>query len=324
MINILESHSSKIRDFNPNEDSLSEDVLWIDLVEPSPDEVSQIETQLGVSLPNREAMREIEASRRVNEVDNTLRLTATLMLFSETLEPKTAEVTFVLVGSRLITLRYSNPRPFRNIEYHLERTQIEFSCGSLVLSWILTLITGRLADILEIVATDLDAILQSIVTAADENRVHPDLTQTMGRIGRNGDKGSKALVSVHTLTRILIAASESELVPEDKRREFRANCSSALRDLRSLSDYAEFQESRIGFILDALLGLISIEQNNIGKIFSVVATVFLPPTLIGSIYGMNFQYMPSLDWKFGYPMSIGVMILSALLPLWFFRKMRWL
>ncbi|MEO1019466.1 MAG: CorA family divalent cation transporter [Pseudomonadota bacterium] len=324
MIRVLRAGSQTIAELVLEEQSLPDDVLWVDLVEPTGSEFDTIEHCLRVSLPTRDGMRDIEPSRRIYEAEGALGVTATLILFSETLEPRTTEVFFVLAGSRLVTLRYSNPRPFRNIDYHLQRARRDLSCGSMVLTWLLQLITGRIADLLETIGTDLDAIQRSLAMAADESRVHPDLTQLMGRISRNGDKGSKALESIYTLTRILITASESEVVPEAKRRDFRAQCNSMSQDVRALAHYAEFQENRVAFVLDAVLGLISIEQNNVGKIFSVVATVFLPPTLIGSIYGMNFDYMPSLNWKFGYPMALLIMMLSAVLPLWYFRRKRWL
>ncbi len=324
MIQILRSLSQKVEPYASGSGPLPDDVLWLDLADPTMHELQDVEACIGAALPMHDAMREIEASRRVQEVDGTLRLTATLMLFSETLEPQTTEVTFILIGRRLITLRYSNPRPFRNIAFQLDRAKPSFTCGSMVIAWLLQLITSRLADILEIIATDLDAILRSIATAADESRVHPDLTQMMGRISRNGDKCSKVHESIYTLTRILAALQESDAIPEDRRRDMRAQCSLMTRDLRSLAEYTEFQENRVGFVLDAVLGLISIEQNNVGKIFSVVATIFLPPTLIGSIYGMNFKNMPSLDWTFGYPMALLFMVLSAAVPLWYFRKKRWM
>jgi magnesium transporter len=154
------------------------------------------------------------------------------------------------------------------------------------------------------------------------NRVDRDLRALMERIGRNGDLLSKARESLVSLTRLLAFVQQSTQVQmsQDVRGRFR----NVSRDATALSDHASFVSNKINFLLDATLGLINIEQNAIIKIFSVAAVVFLPPTLIASIYGMNFHHMPELGWEGGYPWALGLMVVSAVLPYVYFKRRGWL
>ena len=150
-----------------------------------------------------------------------------------------------------------------------------------------------------------------------------NLNDVLKRVGLVGDRVSKLRESLSGLSRLtLFLAQAIEETKPSKDIKFRLK--TLQRDVKSITDQDGFVTARISFLLDATLGLISIEQNAIIKIFSVAATAFLPPTLIASIYGMNFHFMPELDWHFGYPMAIILMIASAILPLWYFRRRGWL
>ena len=144
----------------------------------------------------------------------------------------------------------------------------------------------------------------------------------MERIGRDGDLTSKSRESLVTLGRQLTFIQQ--LRAAQMSNELRARFRSLSRDVLALSDHASFLANKSSFMLQATLGLINIEQNNIIKIFSVVAAVLLPPTLIASIYGMNFRFMPELEWPLGYPLALAAIVVSAVLPYWFFRRRGWL
>ena len=142
-------------------------------------------------------------------------------------------------------------------------------------------------------------------------------------IGRKGDIISNVRESMASVERVLLFLSAS-LARPSKSGGFQAEWRTAIRDVQSIEEHAAFLSNKIQFLLNAVLGLVSLEQNDIIKLFSVMAVVLMPPTLIASIYGMNFKLMPELEWSFGYPMAVGLMIVAAVLPFLFFRWKRWL
>ena len=306
--------------------TLPEDAIWLDMLEPTPDEIRFVEGAIGIGMPTREEMREIEASARVYEEGDALYLTATLLINADALTPDTTEVTFILVGERLLTLRYASPLPFRALSPRLERHGLGLANGGAVFFWLVDGVIARLADVLERTTADLNGLSGRIFNAArlGRNEEKPDLLEAMERIGRAGETASKVRESLHTLQRIMFAVGVTDQIPAHYRKDMRARSKALNRDVHSLTDHAGFLSQKINFTLDATLGLINIEQNAIIKIFSVVAVVFLPPTLIASIYGMNFQLMPELAWRFGYPFAVVLMVISAVLPYLYFKRRGWL
>ena len=304
---------------------LPADALWLDLLEPTAEETAYVRRELGVELPTREEMREIEASARVYEEGGALFLTATVLIHAEQPPPDTTEITFVLAGERLLTLRHADPQPFRGMAARLER-QPPVPAGALaLLCWLLDQLTGRIADVLERASVDIDGLSGGIFGAQARARAErPDLLRTIERLGRAGETAARARECLMTLTRVARALGAAELLPAAARKEARLRTKALSRDIASLTDHATFQAGEIGFLLDATLGMINIEQTGIIKIFSVLSIVLLPPTLIASVYGMNFEIMPELSWPFGYPLSLVLMALSAVLPFWYFRRRGWL
>ena len=141
--------------------------------------------------------------------------------------------------------------------------------------------------------------------------------------GRKGDLASKVRESLVSIGRlVLFLANEDEALRWSK--EVRAQLKTMQRDTQSLSDHVTYLSNNITFLLDAMLGLVTIEQNNIIKLFSVVAVVMMPPTLVGTVYGMNFKHMPELDYILGYPFALFMMVVSAILPYLYFRWKKWL
>ncbi|MDX6751613.1 magnesium transporter CorA family protein [Geminicoccaceae bacterium 1502E] len=327
MLLSFERASRELRPVDPAAGSaLAEDVVWVDVHEPDAAEAAFVERWLGAELPTREEMREIEASARVYEEHAVLFMTSTLLVDADTPQPRRSEVTFILKDEKLVTLRYADPQPFKNAPQRLERQGRWLTSGQAAFFWLVDGIIARLADILERATADTEALSRDIFRAAARERgvARPDLTEAMGRIGRNGDTASTIRECLHTLQRVLFAVGTSEVLPAARRKEVRSRAKILQRDVASLTDHAGFLTQKVNLLLDATLGLINIEQNAIIKIFSVAAVVFLPPTLIASIYGMNFAHMPELGLRFGYPLALALMVVSAILPYVYFKRRGWL
>jgi len=208
-----------------------------------------------------------------------------------------------------------------------QRAAKPYGCGrtgEAVLAGLIDTIIDRAADVLQMTGERIDTVSRTVFEERnDPSQRNAELQGTLRALGRYGDLISKQRESLVSIERILLFLSVSyraTRVPAELREQVRT----ALRDLQSLEEHATFQSSKIQFLLDATLGLVNLEQNNIIKLFSVMAVVFMPPTLIASIYGMNFKHMPELDWRFGYPMAIVLMVVAAILPYVFFRWKRWL
>jgi len=300
-----------------------DEFLWADLFEPTHEEERALEALLTVDVPTRDEMKEIETSNRLYEEGGAVYMTATVGSRLDTEKPESSAITFILADNRLITNRYADPTPVKRFMTHVERSPAACTSSATLLAGLLEAFTERMADLLEKVQTELDAV--SLTIFPRENGASPsnrDLQGMIQKIGKNGDLISKARESLVSFQRLLMYVQQATNVSlsQDQRGRFK----STLRDVQSLSDHAGFLGGKIQFLLDAVLGLINLEQNNIIKIFSVVAVMFLPPTLIASIYGMNFHFMPELDKHWGYPLALVAMVGSAVVPYLYFRRKGWL
>ncbi|MBW7835638.1 MAG: magnesium/cobalt transporter CorA [Sphingomonadales bacterium] len=307
---------------NPIDESqpLPAGAVWIDLLNPTPEEVRKVDAALKIVLPSREEMAEIEFSSRIYQEDGAVYLTATVITRADTEQPESTPITFVLAGHVLITMRYAEPQPFRTFATQIVRHPSLNTSGEAALSNLLDTIIDRVADVLERIHKEVDGISNGVFAQNKGQRL--DYESILKRIGKSQTLTSKARDSLVSLGRILSFVGRPGETKQEK--ALARNLATLSRDVMSLSDHATYLSNNISFLLDATLGLISSEQNGIIKIFSVAAVVFLPPTLIASIYGMNFHFMPELDWVWGYPLAIIVMIMSAVLPYWFFKRRRWL
>jgi magnesium transporter len=303
---------------------IGEEAVWVDLLNPTQDEEKKVERALKFNVPTREEQQEIEASSRLYQENGAYFMTATLLYTTEQGDPRTTPATFILAGQRLVTVRYAEPRAFPIFVARCNRTETDLKSGPAVLIGLLETIIDRLADFIERLQAEVEGLSHSIFElkggAASKQRRFDVLLRA---IGREGEITSKARESAHSLGRLLTflihAANERK-----EGKPLQARIRTAARDVTSLTDYATFLSGKIIFLLDATLGSINIQQNDIIKIFSVAAVVFLPPTLIASIYGMNFQFMPELSWWFGYPLAIVLMIVAAVLPYLYFKRRGWL
>jgi magnesium transporter len=302
---------------------LPEAAVWIDLVSPTVQEDKLVESLLGIAVPTREEMQEIEVSSRLYVENGARYMTATLMCQSDTATPKTTPVTFILSGHRLATVRYDEPRPFAIVEHKLARLCPPKVNGEIVLMDLLDAVVDRSADILERIGAEVDQISHSIFEPEDDASPlsYKDVLKALGRKGDLTSKVRESLVSIGRLLLFISNEAEGMKWPKDNRLQLQ----SMRRDTASLSDHASYLAGKITFLLDAMLGVVNIEQNAIIKIFSIAAVIFMPPTLVASIYGMNFHSgMIELDWTFGYPFALFLMIVAAVVPILFFKWKKWL
>ena len=304
--------------------ALPDNAVWVDLVNPSSAEDRAVEQLAGIAVPTREDMQEIEISSRLYIENGARYMTATLMCHSDTDMPRTTAVTFILAGHRLVTVRYDQPRPFAVVEAKLARSCAPGITGEMVLMELLDAVIDRCADILERVGADIDQVSHEIFEPNNERHGHAkQYSQILIEIGRKGDLTSKvreSLVSIGRLVTFLSAVVEGVKWSKDMREQLKT----MQRDVASLTDHASYLAGKITFVLDAMLGVVNLEQNNIIKLFSVMAVVLMPPTLIASIYGMNFKSMPELEWAHGYPMALVLMLICAIVPYYIFKLKKWL
>ncbi|MDQ2694624.1 MAG: magnesium/cobalt transporter CorA [Pseudomonadota bacterium] len=304
---------------------LPAEVVWIDLLNPTPQEDQAAEQALGIAIPTREEMQEIEISSRLYKENGGVYMTATVLAGTDTDRPQATPVTFILAGERLVTVRYAEPTPFRAVVLRGQRLASGYASGEAVLLALLEAIIDRAADILERVGAEVEGLSQEVFQRSGAQAAGGrDFQAVLRHLGRQGELASKVRESLVSINRLLSFLTQQRESSGKAGKEFRARIKTMTRDVQSLTDHVSFQSGKIGFLLDATLGLINIEQNATIKIFSVVAVVFLPPTLIASIYGMNFDFMPELHWTFGYPMALAMMVASAVLPYVYFKRRGWL
>lgn len=307
-----------------DEEALSPAAVWIDMLNPTPDERRRVERALGLEMPTRADMEEIEISSRLYQEDSNLFMTAMILAQMDTETPTAGAVTFVLTAEKLITIRYIDPQPFRTFALRCERAVVAASRPEAVLMQLLDAVVDRLADVLEKTGADVEALSREIFDAQVGTGVRSDkdFQNVLRGLGRKYDLTSKMRESLLTVGRILTFLNQA--FDTKTLRDVRTHVKTLSRDVLSLQDHSSYVSNKLTFLLDATLGLINIEQNTVIKIMSVAAIVFLPPTLFASIWGMNFEAMPELHVWWGYPISIVVMIISAILPYVYFKRRGWL
>jgi magnesium transporter len=300
--------------------TVPENAIWLDLLQPTPEEERSVEQALNIDVPTREEMRGIEASNRLYEDKGALHLTATLVTKFDTDQAESTQVTFILAGSRLVTSRYADPLPFTRFIAFAQTHPAVCGSASLLLGGLLEAIVNRIADVLEKIGADAEEISARVFV---RRRARPhDFREELESIGQGGELVSKARESLVSLARLLafLQQSTNEKITQDARASLRT----VSRDVAALSDHASFLGDKVQFLLDATLGMVTIDQNNILKIFSVVTVLLLPPSVIGAFYGMNFAYIPLLHRSWGVWAAITMMIVSALIPFAYFKRKGWL
>jgi magnesium transporter len=308
----------KHEDITNNNQHLIHEALWLDLIKPTNEEEKLLEKKLGLSMPTREEMQEIELSSRLYKEQDVLFMTATMVAQSQSISPNQDAVTFVLTPQQLITIRYIEPQAFKLFASMAPKLRI--TNPAVFLTELLDATIERFADILEMISRQLELFSREIFQTKIPNS--PSYQNLLRQLGVNGDLNSKMVESLVSFGRLISFFDQSSSAANDNSQHVRLMTLS--KDINSISDHAHFISNKISFLLEATLGMVQIEQNAIIKIFSVAAVIFLPPTLIASIYGMNFHSMPELSWKYGYILAIGLMLFASWLPYKYFKYRKWL
>lgn len=305
-------------EINSTNYDILEKALWVDIVNPSHEEELLVERCLDLNIPTREEMREIELSSRLYKEDDILFMTATMIAQSDSPTPIQDAVTFLLTPRQLITLRYIEPSAFKLFTSRLIKFRANTPAS--FFTEFLDVTVDRLADILEVISHNLDAYSKNIFTTKGSNTVN--YHELLQKLGLNAEVNAKTVESLVTFSRLIsfFQQSASDVIDATDH----ARLISFSKDINALSDHANYLSNKVNFLLEATLGMVQIEQNAIIKIFSVAAVIFLPPTLIASIYGMNFSLMPELSWKYGYVLAIALMMFSSWLPYKYFKYRKWL
>ncbi|MEI9902476.1 MAG: magnesium transporter CorA family protein [Hyphomicrobium sp.] len=303
---------------------LTGNCVWIDLLQPTAEEDKFVEQALAIDVPTRAEMREIEPSNRFYQERGAYFMTASIVYSIEAPVPLTTPVTFILAGDRLVTVRYAEPKAFPLYLQRVEKGDAPCTTGAMIMTGLIDAIVHRMADLIERIQDEVDRLAQSVfeLRGGQQTR-NRRLDVVLKRIGKAGDITARAEDSASSLSRLLHYFAQAAQDRGDDPR-IRQRVKAAQRDINSLMEHTKFLSQRIGFILDATLGMINIEQNQIIKLFSVMAVVLLPPTLVASVYGMNFKHMPELDWVLGYPWALVLMAAAAIFPVIYFRRKGWL
>lgn len=304
--------------------SLPENTIWVDLLNITNAEEIHLENLLNIDIPNAQETQNICVSNRLYKKGVAIYMTITFYSSPENnlinLEPHT--ITFILIKNTLITIRDIDCNFLSNFLSNLQITNISSNNIEYeLLTMFVENIINDTAALLEKVTHKLNTQNESIIDPSIESN-KTNYKAILKEIANIGEVVSKIQETLISLNRMLNFLSQANIL--NQKTAFNSNIKIFLKDISALSDHASFISTKLNFILDAALGLINIEQNSIIKIFSIASVVFLPPTLIASIFGMNFKFMPELNLSFGYPFALALMIISALLSLMYFKKKNWL
>jgi magnesium transporter len=302
-------------------------LVWIDLLRPTAEEDARVEALLGITIPALAEVEEIELSSRLYHEDGAEFMTMAGLIGLDTDEPAKTLITFILKDATLVTVRYAEPKPFLA---YLARAQkpgnIVCASGEQVMLGLAEAMGDRMADALEVVGSQIDHVSRAVFRkkSTTAKRFQHDLRTIVEQIGIKAEVLTMVQESLVSVSRMMSFHAPTSATSDGPDRDTREFIEVIQRDAVALGEHARTLTAKIEFLLNATLGLINLEQNQIIKIFSVVAFVFLPPTLVASIYGMNFDFMPELNWPFGYPMALGLMVISAIAPYLYFRGRGWL
>jgi magnesium transporter len=304
---------------------LPEQIIWIDLVSPTDEEKKMVETRTGVRIASFETLSEIENSSRL-AVDHGVIYLSTPVAQGDARDATLSPVGFVLTQNFVVTIRFTETPAFSQVRDLIERDEtLRSSAG--VFTALLETFVDRGADVLEHLGSELDKASRLIFHGDTASRRHPvrsnrSLRRILSAVGRIGDRLSLARDVLHgqaRITQFIISLKLDWIM-----HEFAARLDSVSKDIVSLNDYEAHLSNKVQFLLDAVLGFINIEQNDLFKVLTIVSVVGIPPTVVAGIYGMNFKFMPELNWELGYPFGLAMIVLSALIPLAWFKWRGWL
>ncbi len=305
----------------------SRKVSWLDLLDPTQEERASVERNFHIELPSREELSEVESSSRIAEENGVLFLSMPIVSHGRAVEEAPSPIGFVLSKDVLVTIRYTQLRSFDAAAAKFSKNDTRASSVD-AFATLVDEMVDRSADLLEGIAAELDAVSRSVfLKTRTKSRRHVTrsneaLHRTLIEVGNAGERLSQIRGSLLGLQRIVKFASEPERewISNDVRSRLRV----AQGDLLSLTDYETHLSDKVQFLLDAVLGFINTKQNDIFTVLTIVSVVGIPPTLVASIYGMNFKNMPELDWAWGYQFGLMLIVLSTVLPILWFKWRGWL
>ena len=294
-----------------NEDRNS--VIWIDMFLPTIEEVRAVEEMFDIEFPTKQETEEIELSSRYWEENNRIEINS-YFLINDNKSAFNETVSFILQGSLLISVRYKKLQSFDTFTKKLLLSPREFKNGYSIFCQIIDIRIDADADIIENLSKEITKIRKHVFTDYSN-----DDEEILEKISTFEDLNMKIRENLTDKQRILNSLLKSQKFVDDKHE-----IPVMLKDIKSLIDHTNFNFERLDYLQNIFIGILSIEQNKVIKIFTIVNVIFLPPTLIASIYGMNFDFMPELHWEYGYLFSIVFMIIASITPILIFKKKGWI
>jgi magnesium transporter len=320
MINVFVLQNGRLSQVNidTREDLERATPIWVDLTDPSDEERDWVRSIYGVTLPDEDEVKDIEASARYYEADNgDLHLRSDFLLEEDEGESRVVTVAFILAKDMLFSMHNDDLPVFRLVRMRARSRPGSIGDFKDVLLDLYATDVEYSADALEGVYQNLEEVSRSVLQKEFSDA---DAAESLSAMAREEDLNGRIRRNMMDTRRAVSFMMRGRLLNAEQFDEARQ----ILRDIESLDGHTAFLFEKINFLMDATVGFININQNKIIKIFSVASVVFLPPTLIASIYGMNFRILPELNWSFGYPFAMLLMVASAITPFWYFRKRGWL
>mgnify|MGYP000558710674 CR=1 FL=1 len=312
----LKQYNKIIRNADPKLfDELGyDDILWIDLLNPTIKEQKAVEGFMEISLQTKQQVEEIESTSKYSETENAIISNSNFFVptgDSFVVQP----VSFIISNEGvLVSVRTAEFRTFREAEKRLQMSYRSFSTGYHLFISLLEVRIDYDADLVEALAKNIAALSKEVNISEQIGR------ETLQRISHLQENTMLIRENIFDRQRVLSGIQRSERFPND----VYPRLTLMIKDVNSLISHADFSSERLDYLQDTALGLINIEQSNVTKIFTVAALFFMPPTMIASIYGMNFAYIQELHWKYGYPFALGLMVVVSALTYLFFRWKKWL
>jgi len=288
-------------------------VIWIDMLRPSRQDIKTIEEMFSVQFPTKQESEEIELSSRYWEEDKRVEINSYFLINSEK-TPYNETVSFILQGKVLFSVRYKELGTFNEFSKRFTTSPKEFKDGYEIFCQILDIRIDADADAIESLSKDIAKLRRHVFTDYTN-----DDEEILERISEFEDLNMKIRENVTDKQRILTALLKSTIYTTASE-----DITIMLKDIRSLIEHTNFNFERLDYLQNIFVGMLSIEQNKTVKMFTIVNVIFLPPTLIASVYGMNFDFMPELKLQYGYVMALVLMAISAVTPLYIFRKKGWM
>jgi magnesium transporter len=323
VLTIYRDTSGSVR--NSKSPALPGEVIWLDLLNPTDDEKAFAETRAGVRIPAKEALSEIESSSRLIVERGVIYLSTPVVAQGDTPDRFLSPVGFILSSNVLVTVRFAEISIFEAVAEKVRNDEsLRSSIG--VFTALMEAFVDRGADVLERLGAELEQISRSVFRGDSGKPLHTAranerLRQTLSAIGVVGERLSQArdvFLGVGRIVPFVIALPHEWILPE-----FEGRLAAVSKDIASLNDYEAHLSNKVQFLLDAVLGFITIAQNDLFKVLTIVSVVGIPPTLMAGIYGMNFRFMPELGWSWGYPFGLTIIVISALIPLVWFKWRGW-